>query len=221
MSLFAEPVPCRRPPLTLEGRPSDFLGCDDLVDWQSPDIVALAATLRGSTALDSIGQAFHFVRDSIQHSWDIRSDVVSVSASDCLRKGTGICYAKSHLLTALLRALGVPSGFCYQRTILGARLPERVGVIHALNAVWLGEALGWLRIDARGNKPGVDARFEPPAEMLAFDIRLQGERDYLDLLPTPPAPIVETLRRHNSAREMYLYGLPSELPGGRFREELG
>lgn len=29
--------------------------------------------------------------------------------------GSGICYAKSHLLAALLRANKIPAGFCYPR----------------------------------------------------------------------------------------------------------
>jgi len=41
-------------------------------------------------------------------------DVVTCSASEVLREGTGICFAKSHLLAALLRAVGIPAGLCYQ-----------------------------------------------------------------------------------------------------------
>lgn len=30
----------------------------------------------------------------------------------------GICFAKSHLLAALLRCKSIPAGFCYQKLIL-------------------------------------------------------------------------------------------------------
>jgi transglutaminase-like putative cysteine protease len=220
LSQFTCPVPVRRPPLRLlvNAAPEAFLAHDDIVDWRAPEVAGLAATFGSGDRREVIGRAYAWVRDRVPHSWDIQSDVVSVSASDCLRKGTGICYAKSHLLAALLRALGVPTGFCYQRVRLAARLPEaEVHVIHALSAVWVDEATGWIRLDARGNKPGVEARFEPPFEVLAFDTALPGEGDYLDLLPAPAAPVVETLRAHQAARTMYLYGLPGDLPGLHFR----
>lgn len=41
--------------------------------------------------------------------------------------------------------------------------------LHGLNAVYL-EQYGWYRINARGNKPGVNAAFSPPIEALAFSI---------------------------------------------------
>jgi len=36
---------------------------------------------------------------------------VTCKASDVLIYGTGYCYAKSHLLAALLRANAIPAGF--------------------------------------------------------------------------------------------------------------
>lgn len=43
---------------------------------------------------------------------------VTCSASDVLQHRSGICYAKSNLLAALLRKEGIPTRFCYQRLIL-------------------------------------------------------------------------------------------------------
>lgn len=60
-----------------------------------------------------------FVRDQIRHSADYRPNPVTCKASEVLRHGTGYCYAKSHLLAALLRANGVPAGLCYQRLSVG------------------------------------------------------------------------------------------------------
>ena len=44
----------------------------------------------------------------------------------------GICYAKSHLLAAILRANLFPTGFCYQRLVLDDKTDSRF-VLHGLN----------------------------------------------------------------------------------------
>ena len=77
----------------------------------------------------------------------------------------GICYPKSHLLAALLRRAGIPTAICYRRlTLLD---DDSAGyAIHALNAIHVEGR--WHRIDARGNKPGVDAQFSLDVERLAF-----------------------------------------------------
>lgn len=62
---------------------------------------------------------YEYVRDIIHHSWDAQDKRVTVTASDVLREGVGICWAKANLLAALLRANEIPSGFSYQRLTLG------------------------------------------------------------------------------------------------------
>lgn len=69
------------------------------------------------TEVEKIDIAFRFVRDEVLHSWDIQSKRVTCDASDVLAAKEGICYAKSHLLAALLRSQDIPAGFCYQRLI--------------------------------------------------------------------------------------------------------
>jgi hypothetical protein len=70
--------------------------------------------------------------------------------------------------------------------------------IHALNAVHIDGR--WSRIDARGNKPGVDAQFSLTEERLAFPIREQyGEVDYPYLFAEPHAAIVHTLLSNDNA----------------------
>ena len=82
------------------------------------------------------------VRDDIRHSWDVQDTRVSISASDTLAHGTGLCFAKAHLLAAVLRSQGVPTGFCYQRlTDDGATF-----MLHGLVAVFLNG--DWHRQDA-------------------------------------------------------------------------
>lgn len=180
-----------------------YLAASPIVDADHPDIRNVARELAAGTDADGdAGNAplavaqrcFEFVRDQIRHSWDYRNDAdnpLTCTASDVLRQRTGYCYAKSHLLAALLRANGIPAALCYQRLTL---VPggERY-CLHGLNAVHL-PGHGWYRIDARGNKPGVDARFMPPVERLAFVLNDPGEVDFPGLWAEPVAAVTEVLQ---------------------------
>ncbi|OGT42131.1 MAG: Cro/Cl family transcriptional regulator, partial [Gallionellales bacterium RIFOXYD2_FULL_52_7] len=130
-----------------------FLSDSEYIDWKHSAILNKAAELAvGNSGDEAIARrCFEFVRDTIKHSWDYRMNPVTCKASDVLMYGTGYCYAKSHLLAALLRANGIPAGLCYQRLAVGTEGPPFC--LHGLNAVYL-EQHGWYRIDARGNKPG-------------------------------------------------------------------
>lgn len=187
-----------------------FLTTSDYIDWQDPNILEKAASLannqQDSTAIARA--CFEFVRDEIKHSADFSLNPVTCKASEVLREGTGYCYAKSHLLAALLRANGIPAGLCYQRlTIENDRPPF---CLHGLNAVYL-EDFGWYRIDARGNKAGVQAEFTPPSEQLAFNIITKGEADLEGIWAEPVPQIIEILERYDDYKEV-LTNLPdSEL----------
>lgn len=112
-----------------------------------------------------------------------------------LLHGTGYCYAKSHLLAALLRANGIPAGLCYQRLSLpGHGAPY---CLHGLNAVYLRE-LGWYRLDARGNKPGIAAQFTPPIEALAFSAREALERDLPEVWDHPLPVVLACLTKYDT-----------------------
>jgi transglutaminase-like putative cysteine protease len=112
-----------------------------------------------------------------------------------LEARTGYCYAKSHLLAALLRANSIPAAMCYQR--LSIDDAGTAFCLHGLNAVYLPD-VGWYRVDARGNKAGVDAQFSPPKECLAFRPHLPGERDLPGLHVDPLPEVVATLRRYKT-----------------------
>ena len=130
--------------------------------------------------LDYIKRSYIFVRDEIPHSCDIKANVVSRTASDVLENKTGICWTKSCLLAALLRANGIPSGISYQ--LLTRADDEGEGyMIHALNTVYLKDFNKWIRLDARGNKENINAYFSLDEEHLAYTIRSElGEIDYHD-----------------------------------------
>ena len=71
-----------------------------------------------------------------------------------LENKTGICWTKSCLLAALLRANGIPSSISYQ--LLTRADDESEGhMIHALNTVYLKDFNKWIRLDARGNKENI------------------------------------------------------------------
>ena len=54
-------------------------------------------------------------------------------------------------------------------------------MVDALNTVYVDDEVGWTRVDARGNKEGVDAQFSLEGETLAFAVRPEcGERDFRD-----------------------------------------
>ena len=79
--------------------------------------------------------------------------------------GTGICMAKSHLLAALCRSVKIPAGFVYRfkRELEGPEFG-----LHGLNGIYLDSLGRWIRVDPRGNKPGVNAQFNLDDEQLAF-----------------------------------------------------
>src|SRR6478735_6955208 len=169
------------------GDPGRYLGEDDVLDFSHPSVRALARSLRASAATDVefAEAAFEFVRDEVAHSWDVQDPRVTVRASDVLSERIGLCYAKSHLLAAVLRAEGVPAGLCYQRlTDDGDTF-----MLHGLVAVYLEG--GWHRQDPRGNKPGVDAQFILGSEKLAWPVREElGEKDYPDVFVAPSEVVV-------------------------------
>ncbi|MQA21701.1 transglutaminase-like domain-containing protein [Rugamonas rivuli] len=171
--------------------PSAFVAACDAVDFHHPEVQRLARSLAAATPRATAQRCFEWVRDQIEHSIDFKRDEVSVDASDALAKGTGLCTAKSHLLVALLRANGIPSGFCYQRlTLRDAGSPF---CTHGLVALWLEEG-GWYRCDARGNKATVQCEFTPGAENLAFPVANEGEQLYPQVWAQPWPELVRRMR---------------------------
>jgi len=182
-------------PLKLRGTREEFLRPSDVIDCDHPLVAERARKLAsGATeAAEVARRAFEWVRDAIGHSFDFKLNPVTCRASDVLEHRTGYCYAKSHLLAALLRANGIPAGLCYQRLSRDDNGPPYT--LHGFNAVLLPDH-GWYRVDPRGNRPGVDAQFTPPEERLAFPIQFPGETTYDDIWPEPLPCVVEALRSH-------------------------
>jgi len=178
-----------------------YLVSSKIIDWDHPDIMSKAKELSHdlSNHEDIAKACYEFVRDEIKHSNDFKLNPVTCKASDVLKHKTGYCYAKSHLLAALLRANEIPAGLCYQR--LTIENDEPPFCLHGLNAVYL-PAIGWYRIDARGNKEGVNAKFTPPTEQLAFPIIVEGEADLTEIWSEPLPDIVSVLNQSKTYEEV-------------------
>lgn len=188
----------------------EFLQPTAVIDSTDPAILAAAAELAGDAVGDEevARRCFLWVRDSVRHSVDHRVSVVTCTASDVLKHRAGFCYAKSHLLVALLRARDIPAALCYQRLSLDSA--GSAFCLHGLVAVHLHRH-GWYRVDPRGEKPGVTSEFCPPQERLPFTPRLPGEMDVPGRFPDALSCVVSTLRRWSTAEEVCM-NLPDHVP---------
>jgi transglutaminase-like putative cysteine protease len=179
----------------------EYLQVSEVIDWQHPKVMERAKqiALKHQTPTAIAKACFEWVRDEICHSYDYQMNPVTCIASDVLQHKTGYCFAKSHLLAALLRANRIPAGFCYQRLSIDDKGAPYS--LHGFNAIYLPE-VGWYRVDARGNKEGVNAQFTSPQEQLAFKIQFSEEADFPAILAEPLQIIVEALQAQNTWDDM-------------------
>lgn len=194
-----------------------YLQSSEIIDWQDPEVLELAhqLTVTAQTTEEIAKSCFEWVRDQVQHSRDYQMNPVTCRASDVLKYRTGYCFAKSHLLAALLRANQIPAGLCYQRLTIDDLPVQGSNIdvpctLHGLNAVLLPE-FGWYRIDPRGNKDGVNAQFSPPHEQLAFELKISQEADFPDIL-AEPLPIVVKVLQESQTWQDVLRSLPDIPP---------
>jgi transglutaminase-like putative cysteine protease len=177
-----------------------FLANSQDIDWKSPQIMQQAKRLKNNSGdLETARQCFEFVRDEIEHSCNTMKNPVTSIASDVLRHRVGYCYSKSHLLGALLRANGIPTGFCYQR--LSLKPPHTTFCLHGLNAIYL-RVHGWYRVDARGNNTTISTNFSPPTENLAYRIQHVGEHDFTQIWPEPLPVVTQALEAFQTVEEL-------------------
>ena len=183
----------------------DYLSETECIDYNNSVIQEKVKELKlkSDSQLKYIENAYKFVRDEISHSWDIKSEVVSRKASEVLINRTGICWTKSSLFAALLRANGIPSGFSYQFLTRADDNADEGYIIHALNTVFISELNKWIRLDARGNKESVHADFCLDEEKLAFSIRRElGEVDYRDNNPDLDDRLIKILKESKNILEI-------------------
>ncbi len=182
------------------------------LNCMNPEIVKISDYFRKTyTNKELLEAVYNYVRDDIKHSIDINETSVTYIASDILKLKHGICYAKTHLLASIYRSLGIPCGFSYQKLILDDNTNPEL-IIHSLNAIFLKDINKWIRLDARGSKPGVNAQFCIEKEIHALPTRAKmGEYDYLTIYHTPPKSIIQSLKKAQNVDELYYKFLPKNL----------
>jgi len=178
-----------------------FLEETDIIDFSNKHVKDLAEVLSSGdkTDLEIAKNCFEHVRDEINHTGDFKDNITTCKASDVLKYKTGWCYAKSHLLAALLRANNIPTGFCYQR-LSCSEYKKDIYCLHGLNAIHL-KGYGWYKIDARGNKEGVNAQYNPPKEKLAFELQ-ENEFNLPEIYSEPLDVVIKTLMEYKTYNEM-------------------
>lgn len=176
-----------------------YLAPSKIINSENENIQKTAVNLSAGidNEIELIKFIYEFVRDEIPHSLDIGSNTATCRASDVLKYGHGLCIAKSHLLAALLRNLNIPAGFCYQR------LEFDVGFgLHGLNAVYIRRLDKWIRLDARGNKNGINAQFSIEKEFLAYYPNKEiGEVDFYVIYSEPNKKAVKILEGSENLNE--------------------
>ena len=187
-----------------------FLAASRYIDFDADNIQAKIYELFSDSmsSIDKARIAFEFVRDEIPHSFDCDATVITARASDVLKHRTGICHAKANLLAALLRSQGVPTGFCFQRITLAD--DDSMGYcVHAFNSVYVGGK--WIKLDARGNKPGVHTHFSTEEPSLAFECRPEYEEHFWKGIYAEPH--LATMRALEESRHLQdvIEKLPDEI----------
>ncbi len=167
------------------------------IDWQTPMLMERARSLLAGleTPEARVARLFEFVRDDVAHSRDQPTEVHPCRASEVLAAGTGLCFAKSHLLAGLLRIAGFPVGFCYAR--LGDAARAGRFVLHGFNGVWWAPGERWIYLDARGDTGPVrtECRFEPPWSLAQAPDPEAGESFLPFIYRRPAKRIVDLLER--------------------------
>ena len=150
------------PPLVRPVSITPYLACSPLITCTHPAIRAKARELVNGIPdeNDQILAIFTYVRDQIAHSVDADENRLVWEPSQIISAGHALCFGKSHLFVALCRTVGIPAGFCYQRV----KKDDNSYVLHGLAAVRLEDPQRWIRVDPRGNKPGINAQFDPHGE---------------------------------------------------------
>jgi transglutaminase-like putative cysteine protease len=183
----------------------DYLGeLPPIVVFNTPLVQAKikAIEAQASAPEERAKLAFLVARDEVRHSFDTKDPVVTINAEDALEQHEGICFAKSHVLATLLRGMGIPTGFCYQRVVRKGTV-ESGYALHGLNAVHLPD-VGWFRLDPRGNKPGIDSRFSTKEERLAYPIREElGEVDYPNVFTAPLPAVIGSMVDSKDSFELF------------------
>lgn len=181
---------------------SDYLECSDSIDYNHP-LVEDAADQLTYGLKDNLTKAraiYDFVKDQIFNSFQINATSVTIKASEVIDKGHGVCYAKAHLLAALMRASDIPAGLCYQLRYDDET--EQV-IVHGFNAVYIKELNKWIRLDASRHTDDDQWRFDPSCESpeLSIDKSIGEYDDYIVYL-SPSKRVMKALNTSDTLDEL-------------------
>lgn len=191
----------------------NYLKATPLIDWEKPAVLQKTFDLIAGleSEIDKAKCLYEWVRDSIPHSKDMNASVVTRKASEVLSEGTGICYAKTILLAAMLRSVKIPTGFCYQ--VLRPDLSSQNTLVHALNGIYLSSMNQWIRVDSRGNTGSFNGQFGVETEKLVFpEDSSESIIIYDKIFADPARVVVDALMKFNDVNEL-LQNLPEEIQG--------
>lgn len=178
---------------------SRYLESSEVIDFSDFKIKDMAHKIvyRAENEIEVTKKIYDFVRDEIEHSCDAGKNRVNWKASDVLKYKHGLCFGKSHLLAALLRTMDIPAGFCYQKI----KFEDKMG-LHGLNGVFIKSINNWIRLDARGNKKGINAGFNIKRENLAYvPDKAKGEFDLPTIYTRPNERIIKILKNSPNLKE--------------------
>ncbi len=186
----------------------EYLEETQIIDYSNKNIKDLAYDLSKNCDCDEkiAKNVFLYVRDNIMHVGDYKLNINTCKASDVLNIKAGWCYSKSHLVAALLRANNIPTALSYQRLSCSEYTKDSY-CLHGLNEIYL-KNYGWYKVDARGNKKGVNAQFNPPNEQLAFDFSEENEYNLKERFINPHKKIVDFLNKKFDSYENMMKNLP-------------
>lgn len=180
-----------------------YLENSEIIDFKSDEVQKICKKFEEFSDDEILlaEKAFYFVQNEFPHSSDCKKTELAISASDVIKNGHGICFAKSHLYAAILRNFGIPCGFCYQ--ILCAK-KENHFYPHSFNAVYFKNLNRWVKLDVRGNKPGQNAKFSLDKEMLAYNPDFRKNEITLPLIYTRPfKKAVECMKKCKDKPEFF------------------
>lgn len=188
---------------------NEYLAEKEFIDISNVKNTALDLTKNISSNLDKSRILYHFVRDEIKHSADIDENRLTKYASEVLKYKHGICFSKSILLVALIRSIGIPAGFGYQKLILDDEKYPWLA-LHGYAFIYSDHLKKWIKVDPRGNKAGINAEFSIDIPEMAFETRTElGEADQNINHPYPIENVTRCLKE-NSTRDQLWKNLPKD-----------
>lgn len=181
---------------------SDYLECNDIIDYDNLLVQHTANQLTNglSDNISKVSVIYEFTRDHVFHSFQIDVTSITIKASEVLDQGHGTCFAKAHLFAALMRAAGIPAGFCYQ--IRYDNNFERL-VVHGFNGVYIEELEKWVRIDSCMNIDDADGSFDLIKEHTVQTINKNlGEEDDYIVYSSPSKRILKLFSNSETLEDL-------------------